>query len=316
MAITLRGDADSDFSNGIDISGTDIVLNDDGTANFTGNVEIGGGDIELNADGSATFDGNVTVGDITGNHIFAAATAGQLNIRRDGVANQNCLRIFSGGGAETDAVVSIRNDGSAVFNGRIVVGTNDVTDQHEITANVDSTNGALLVHNRNTVDDSPAAQFRVGSANSGTANALVKFSIGQGTGGSGQINANGVQSCTFGQWSDSRLKQNITELPSQWDNIKALKPSQFEFTSHVDAGTQVGFIAQEFQKVYPEAVATQAMPVPVAERSNPEVEETVDRLMLTGWSKTEAYLVKALQECMTRIETLESRLSTLEGGNT
>ena len=31
MAITLRGDQDSDFSNGIDISGTDIELNDDGT---------------------------------------------------------------------------------------------------------------------------------------------------------------------------------------------------------------------------------------------------------------------------------------------
>ena len=39
-----------------------------------------------------------------------------------------------------------------------------------------------------------------------------------------------------------------------------------------------------------------------------------DFLTVTGWGKTEAILVKAIQELTQKVESLESRLSTLEGG--
>ena len=296
MAITLRGNADSDFSNGIDINTDEIELNDDGTANFTGNV--------------SSTSGSVFSGGTNGNGAVAIRqdTAGT---RAFWVSNTTLTP------GANNVTASITGDGAATFAGRLRAGStalNNLT--HFITSTVNSTNGALLVQNGNTADAIPAAQFRVGSSTPGTTNVLVNFSLDNGSTGAGSIVGNGPSVCTFGTFSDSRLKTNITELPSQWDNIKALKPSQFKYSANLEAGTQTGFIAQEFKEIYPEAVGLTPVPVPVEQRADPEVEETVDRYMLAGWGKTEAYLVKALQEAMARIETLESRLSTLEGGTT
>ena len=290
MAITLRGNADSDFSNGIDIDGTDIELNDDGSASFVGSV---------------------TVGDAAAERTIVSRAGGIFAVN-DATVNPIQMR-----NAANDNIFIVDAQGATTFAGRLTAGStnlNNVT--HFITSTVNSTNGTLLVQNGNTADAIPAAQFRVGSSTPGTTNVLVNFSLDNGSTGAGSIVGNGPSVCTFGTFSDSRLKTNITELPSQWDNIKALKPSQFKYSANLEAGTQTGFIAQEFKEIYPEAVGLTPVPVPVEQRADPEVEETVDRYMLAGWGKTEAYLVKALQEAMARIETLESRLSTLEGGTT
>ena len=130
--------------------------------------------------------------------------------------------------------------------------------------------------------------------NTTTSQLLIRFGINNGTFGQGQINANGGGAAAFGSFSDARLKENIESLPPQLDNILALKPSEFDYKD--GSGHQIGFIAQEMQEVYPDVVS-------VGEN---------DMLTITGWSKTEARLVKAIQEQQTIINELKTRIEALE----
>jgi hypothetical protein len=133
--------------------------------------------------------------------------------------------------------------------------------------------------------------------NTTTSQIFVRFLINNITLGSGQINANGASAAAFGSFSDERLKENIEPLSSQLDNILALKPSEFDFKGYTDGmGHQIGFIAQDMQKVYPDVVS--------------EGEDGM--LMITGWSKTEARLVKAIQEQQVIINELKTRIEALE----
>jgi len=141
-----------------------------------------------------------------------------------------------------------------------------------------------------------AGQFQKKTATSTTSQIFVRFLINDGATASGYITANGANAATFTSSSDSRLKENIAELPSQWGSIKALRPVEFDYIQSEGGGHQVGFIAQDFEQVYPDSVG----------------ERPDGMKMLSGWSKTEARMVKALQEAMARIEQLEAKVAALE----
>jgi len=119
----------------------------------------------------------------------------------------------------------------------------------------------------------------------------VRFAMNGGATGSGQINGNGTNAAAFGTFSDARLKENIENLPSQLNNICQLRPVEFDYRD--GSGHQIGFVAQEMQQVYPDVVG----------------EDSDGMLTITGWSKTEARLVKALQEAIAKIKALEQRLT-------
>jgi hypothetical protein len=127
-----------------------------------------------------------------------------------------------------------------------------------------------------------------------TSQVFVRFGINGYSQGCGQINGNGASSAAFGSFSDYRLKENIESLPSQLSNIMALRPVEFDYIESEGGGHQIGFIAQEMQGVYPDVVG---------QRDSDEM------LTVTGWSKTEARLVKAIQEQQAMIESLRQRLS-------
>jgi hypothetical protein len=130
--------------------------------------------------------------------------------------------------------------------------------------------------------------------NNTTSQVFLQFLINNFANGSGRINANGANAAAFGSYSDSRLKENITELPSQLANICLLKPSEFDYKN--GSGHQIGFIAQEIQEIYPDVVG----------------EGDGGMLTVTGWSKTEARLVKAIQELKSENDSLKSRIEALE----
>ena len=58
---------------------------------------------------------------------------------------------------------------------------------------------------------------------------------------------------TFSQSSDQRLKENIVDATSQWDDFKALKFRKFNFKASTgyQTHTQLGLIAQEVELVSP-----------------------------------------------------------------
>ena len=123
---------------------------------------------------------------------------------------------------------------------------------------------------------------------------FLGFVINNQATASGVITANGPSQATFTSWSDRRLKENIVDLPPQLDNIMALRPVEFDYIEDEGGGHQISFIAQEIEEIYPDTVG-----------ERPDGMKT-----LSGWSKTEARLVKALQEAVTKIETLENQNTT------
>jgi len=130
-----------------------------------------------------------------------------------------------------------------------------------------------------------------------TTNVFVRFGINGYAGGSGQINANGSSQAAFGTFSDRRLKENITDLPSQLDKIKAMRAVEFDYIESEGGGHQLGFIAQEIEEIYPDMVG----------------EREDGMKTLSGLGKWEARLVKAIQEQQEQIEALQSEINLLKG---
>lgn len=129
-----------------------------------------------------------------------------------------------------------------------------------------------------------------------TSQIFFKFIIGNGASGSGQINANGANAAAFGSYSDSRLKENIVDLPSQLDNIMALRPVEYDYIESEGGGHQIGFVAQEVQAIYPDLVG----------------ERPDGMLTLADMNKNDARLIKAIQEMKAIIDTQASTITQLQ----
>jgi hypothetical protein len=191
-------------------------------------------------------------------------------------------------------------------NGRVLIHN---TTALEVSGTDDNANiGVFYALNNNATANAAVAAFATATNSTGTSNVLIKFGMNGYASGQGQINANGSGQVAFGTFSDRRLKENIVDLPSQWENIKNLRPVEFDYIASQGGEHQIGFIAQEFETVYPDAVALQPG------FNGADESSTEERLTITDWSKTDTRLVKALQEAMERIETLEAKVAALEAG--
>ena len=133
-----------------------------------------------------------------------------------------------------------------------------------------------------------------------------------GSNGEFRIIGNGNASNTnnsYGAISDLNLKENIADSGSQWDDIKAVKVKKYSLKKDkADKANMIGVIAQDLE--------TSGMTGLVEEY---EHEDTSTNWKKTGEvTKTVKYSVlymkalKALQEAMTRIETLETKNDALE----
>ena len=108
----------------------------------------------------------------------------------------------------------------------------------------------------------------------------------------------------FNTSSDYRLKENVALISDGITRVKQLKPSRFNFI--VNPGIMVdGFIAHEAATVVPESVSGTHNEV---DSENNPVYQGIDQ------SKLVPLLTAALQEAITKIETLETKVAALEGG--
>ena len=201
--------------------------------------------------------------------------------------------------------------------GNMIFGTNNSTERARITSGGDLLVGTTTTSGRLTVSSDVSSTTRVAlfaSTYSGgdsdyeaigavkyanstaTSNIFQRFFINQGAGGSGQINANGASQAAFGTYSDSRLKENIIDLPSQLAKIMALRPVEFDYIESEGGGHQIGFIAQNVQDIYPDLVS----------------EDQRGMLTLTDLNKNDARLIKAIQELKAELDTANTRLAALE----
>ena len=112
---------------------------------------------------------------------------------------------------------------------------------------------------------------------------------------------------SYGAYSDASMKENIVDANSQWDDIKALRVRNYNFKEETGQSThrQIGVIAQEIEAISPGLVSDGF----VADDDGNPTDETYKTVT---YSVLYMKAVKALQEAMERIETLESKVSTLE----
>jgi len=104
---------------------------------------------------------------------------------------------------------------------------------------------------------------------------------------------------SWGAISDSRLKTNITPLVGALEKINSLNPVSYNWKIVKENEPTVGFIAQDVQKILPNAVTSR---IPTEEES----EFIVDETMTIGWQNDMfAYLVGAIKELTAEIAELK-----------
>ena len=110
---------------------------------------------------------------------------------------------------------------------------------------------------------------------------------------------------SYAGFSDISLKENIVDASSQWDDIKNLKVRVFNFKIDSPSDKRIGVVAQEIETVCPKLVE--------------EVfDKDSDGNLLETSTKSVKYsvlymkAVKCLQEAITKIEVLETKVAALE----
>ena len=112
---------------------------------------------------------------------------------------------------------------------------------------------------------------------------------------------------SYGTISDETLKENISDASSQWDDIKAIQVRKYSMKADdLDSADKIGVIAQELEK--------SGMNGLVEETEWTDSEDILkkDKIKTVKYSILYMKAIKALQEAMTRIETLEAKVTSLE----
>jgi len=122
---------------------------------------------------------------------------------------------------------------------------------------------------------------------------------------------NGAYTGTWTSPSDEKFKKNISDYNNALENIMKLRPVTYEMKTeeypfmNFEKGTQIGFIAQEIQSIFPNLVVSGAHP---GENENdPFIEyKGINYIGLTP------ILVKAIQEQQIKIDDLKSKYESLQ----
>jgi hypothetical protein len=136
---------------------------------------------------------------------------------------------------------------------------------------------------------------------------------------------------SYGSLSDERLKSNIVDANSQWEDLKAIKIRNYKKFDTGDL-VQIGVVAQELETAGMSGLVGTSNPsehqikhdasfgtlyedgddipngLPVG-----EVKEIKEKVKTVKYSVLYMKAIKALQEAMTRIETLEADVKALKG---
>ena len=334
-----------------------IGINTTGQANNMVNIEDvtgnGGGTLGLSCPTSGTSDncGRLHFGNATDPVVAAifgiadgANDAGALTFRTEatGAALEERMRINS--------------------SGYVGIGTTNVTSPFMTSVSAHNTAIAAFVNSTGSTPYGIYNSFSGAAPDNHTAyflycvdNAAVRCIIQS----DGDLNNHDN---TYGQTSDERIKSNITDANSQWDDIKAIKFRNFERKDDIaqygnGKKVQIGVVAQEIEKISPGLVKeaepraedikmssefgtlytsddTETQDAVLYKSSDQEVIDgdknvgdvktrptkeigdikttTGEKVKSVSYSVLYVKAVKALQEAMAKIETLETKVKALE----
>jgi hypothetical protein len=301
------------------------LVDTSGTLTY-GNIEFVGDTLVLTSRGGSSSDGIIdfrrydgtTVDtsmriDSSGRLLIGATSTGVASTFYDDLVISNTA---SGTGAGITLIANATNGFNAIdFCDTAAAGRGRITYGHDVdrmmidvagaeAMRIDSSGNILFgVTSATTTHASfrPNSQDRmilhIGSSSTNTSN-LAIFSNPNGT--VGTITTSG-SATSFNTSSDYRLKENVVAISDGITRLKTLKPSRFNFIA--DAETTVdGFLAHEVTAV-PEAITGTKDEV---DSDNKPVYQGIDQ------SKLVPLLTAALQEEISKRESLETRVAALE----
>ena len=257
------------------LSGFDVNNNEKVTILATGKI-VSGGDAEGGANNGSTM--------FVGSGFMASYESATAPIFRGyttynagaGTGSETPTFNVSAGGAVTANSLSIGQ--------RSDFGTTLTVDDSTVGISVGSSNGLVVyTSGKATSAGDITANLFISSAYSGGSDGRPAYFAADGT--------------LTDSSSDRRLKKNIETIGSQVDNIKALNPVSFNWIDTDTRGAQneIGFIAQEMQEIIPEVVGFNR-----------------DQTLTLDYAKLVPVLTSALQEALSKIETLEAKVAVLE----
>ena len=279
--------------------------------------------------------------------VHGGSSVARVELRNDtsGAANSDGMFLTYSG---TDAFVGNREAGTIQFwnngseraritsSGQFLVGASSSSRFFNITSDLNS-QYALHVDHTQSTPYGVFLQYTGAAPDSGSDNYFLTCNDGTTRlfiYSNGDVkNHDGVFTSIS---SDERLKSNIVDANSQWDDIKAIKFRNFKKKDDIEkygadnAKTLLGVVAQEAESVTPKLVRNRD-PLPEEVKLNsafgtlyedgddiPEGKEIGDVKEVKEQVKTfkDSILfwkcAKALQEAQTRIETLETKVKALE----
>ena len=357
-AVSFAGDITDSGDLTVDVAGDIILDSDDGLISFK-NGGTSHGNIQLNSDnlalssqisdadikflgsdngqtvvaltldmsdaGKATFNSGVVINNklqgASGESLTVEAqSGGAFIINTNGTSER--VRVDSAGRVLLGTGAAIANAGGAIF--QTSQSNNNWVNYIENYASSGNIFGTLLRFSGSSPDDNTSA--------------FMKFQDGGGTvrlniySDGDLYNHDG----TYAQISDRRIKDNITDANSQWEDIKAMRFVNYQRKDDIreygesEAKVQLGLIGQELEAISPSLVRSvepdagdiisssefgslyvEGDDIPEGKQVG-DVKEVTDRVKGVAYSILYMKAVKALQEAMTRIETLEAKVTALE----
>jgi hypothetical protein len=228
--------------------------------------------------------------------------------------SDNSMRFGTNGTAERMKIGS---------NGQLTITTNAAGDNGMIFINANADPFGLQMDFSTASPDNNSRTFQL--CEDSTTTRMIVYSDGD------LANHDGV----YGSISDERIKQDIRDSNSQWNDIKNIRVRNFKKKDDVrqygdNAWEQIGVIAQELETVSPKLIKhsdpTQSDilsdssfgtlyqeedEIPEGKKVG-DIKEVHDQIKKVSYSVLYMKSIKALQEAMERIETLEAKVTTLE----
>ena len=116
----------------------------------------------------------------------------------------------------------------------------------------------------------------------------------------GSIEHNASTSVAYLTSSDYRLKENVVNITDGIERLKLLKPRKFNWIADSELGSRDGFLAHEVSPIIPHCVSGEKDAVK---------EDGSIQTQTMDYGQVTPLLTAALQEAVTKIEVLETRLN-------
>jgi len=333
----------------LNADGGDIVFQDG--AATTGKISYSGGNIDISSDGSdndIVFKGNDGGSAVTALTIDMSAAGDLLQGTASKITSNGAIASFTnhnGSATETAIATSDGNEKVRCFNDAKITFETGGSEQMRldsaghllVNATAQTVGASLAVKN-----DTTETTLEIVNVSTSGAHRCVDFRNGDGDLG-GSININtGSDSVSFETSSDYRLKENVVDLTGAITRIKNLKPKRFNFKKDTDT-TLDGFLAHEAQAVVPQAVSGvkdgtetrknivinnkgNVIACDITEAEWTKRKSDGEFANDTEWFASKEFMVKqgidqaklvplltaALQEAITKIETLETEMTALK----